>query len=163
MTTSQTDHSRRWINLLSWLLPITYLIHVVEEYWGGEGYPAYLLRIRGVHLSPTRFWVAQIIGTVLMITGIILSRRLKFPRVMLVIIGSTIMINGLTHSITSIIEGTYGPGLFSSLFFWIPLGLATLIYLRNRCIKWKYWVAIGIGLAVNIMIGVIAMRGAKVL
>ncbi len=33
--------------LLSWLVPITYLIHIAEEYWGGEGYPV-------VHLPAAR-------------------------------------------------------------------------------------------------------------
>ena len=157
MTTSRTDYSGRWTSLLSWLLPVTYLIHIVEEHWGGEGYPAYLMRSRGVHLSPARFWVAQIFGVVLMITGIILARRLKFLFVMLVIIGSTIMINGLTHAFTAIRVGGYGPGLYSSLFLWIPLGLATVVYLKNRCISWKYWMAIGIGVVINIVVDLVTL------
>ena len=163
MTASQSDYSDGWIKLLSWLFPVTYLIHIAEEYWGGEGYSDYLLRIRGVHLSPARFWVAQVIGAMLMITGIVLARRLRFLFVMLVIIGSIIMINGLTHAITALKEGGYGPGLFSSLFLWIPLGLTTLIYLRNRCIRWKYWMAIGIGVAVNLAIDLFTMRGARLM
>lgn len=163
MTSSQADYSARRIKLLSWLFPVTYLIHIAEEYWGGEGYSAYLLRIRGVHLSPARFWVAQIFGAVLMITGIVLARRLRFLFVMLVLIGSIIMINGLTHAITAIREGGYGPGLYSSLFLWFPLGLATLVYFRNRCIKWKYWMAIGIGVAVNLAVDLFTLSGARLM
>jgi len=48
--------------LWSWLFPVTYLLHLAEEYWGGEGYSAYLLKLRGVQLSPTRFLVVQAIG-----------------------------------------------------------------------------------------------------
>ena len=42
------DASQRIALLLSWLFPLSYLLHIAEEYWGGEGYLAYLLRIRGV-------------------------------------------------------------------------------------------------------------------
>src|SRR4051812_11903662 len=38
------------IRVLTWIFPITYLIHIVEELWGGEGYPAYIHRLRGVQL-----------------------------------------------------------------------------------------------------------------
>ncbi|MDQ3172961.1 MAG: hypothetical protein M3Q91_04515 [Acidobacteriota bacterium] len=43
-------------------ISVTYLLHIAEEYWGGEGYSAYLLKLRGVQLSPTRFLVVQAIG-----------------------------------------------------------------------------------------------------
>jgi hypothetical protein len=101
--------------------------------------------------------VAQIFGVALMITGLILARWLKFLFVMLVIVGSTIMINGLTHALTAIKVGGYGPGLYSSLFLWIPLGLATVVYLRNRCISWKYWMAIGIGVVINIVVDLVTL------
>lgn len=161
--TTRTDYSGRWTSLLSWFLPVSYLIHIAEEYWGGEGYPAYLLRIRGVHLSSARFWVAQLFGVVLMITGIILARQLKFLFVMLVIIGSTITINGLTHALTAIRMGGYGPGLYSSLFLWIPLGLATVVYLKKGCIIWKYWIAIGIGVVINIVVDLVTLVAARLM
>lgn len=114
-------------------------------------------------MSAERFWVAHIFGVVLMITGLILARRLKFLFVMLVIIGSTIMINGLTHTYTAIRMGGYGPGLYSSLFLWIPLGLATVVYLKNRCISWKYWMAIGIGVVINIVVELFTLRGIRLM
>ena len=161
MNKPKPDYSNRWVLLFSWLFPITYLIHIAEEYWVGEGYSAYLLRIRGVHLEPTRFWISQIVGTVLMVVGIFIARKLRFLFVMLVIIGSIVMINALTHTITAITKGGYGPGLYSSIVLWFPLGVATLIYFRNRCIRWKYWMAIGIGIAVNVVVDVFTMRGAR--
>ena len=157
----EPDDASRVALLLSWIFPLSYLLHIAEEYWGGEGYSAYLWRIRGVHLSPARFWVAQMIGVALIVSGIVIARRLEFPNFMLVLIGSIVLINGITHTVTAITEGGYGPGLFSSLFVWIPLGLFTLVYFRNRCIKWKYWMAIGIAIAVNLVVGIITMRGAR--
>ncbi len=162
-TTAERERSGqdKTLAILSVLLPLTYLIHIAEEYWLGEGYLAYLYRIRGVHMSSTRFWIAQILGMGLVIAGIVIAHRLQFLQVMLAIIGAIILGNGLTHTVTAIMQKGYGPGLLSSIFLWIPLGVFTLLYFRNRIIRWKYWMAIGIGIAVNVVVDVITMRGGR--
>lgn len=160
-SSNPTKISESTTTFWSWLFPITYLIHIAEEYWIGEGYSAYILRIRGVHLTPARFWIAQSIGAVLMIAGVLLARWFKFPQTMLIILGTTALVNGLTHAVTTFASGSYGPGLYSSVFLWIPLGLATLIYFKRDVIRWKYWTAIGIGIAINGAVGIIAMRGGR--
>lgn len=150
------------ITAWSWLFPLTYLMHVAEEYWGGGGYSAYLLQLRGVHLSPTRFLVAQSIGVVLMIMGIMLARRLRFLNMMLVILGSLVLANGLTHTITSIGHWGYGPGLINSILIWIPLGLATLVRFKGSVSDRKYWVGVAIGVGMNGAIAVLTLRGVRI-
>lgn len=49
---------------LAWLLPATYLIHLLEEYFGGEGFPVWLSRFMNANLSAADF---------LLINGIIHS------------------------------------------------------------------------------------------
>ena len=87
MANISSNSSDTTTTIWSWLFPVTYLIHIAEEYWGGGGYSAYLLRLRGVHLSPTRFLLAQSIGVILVVVGIMLARRFNFPHMMLVILG----------------------------------------------------------------------------
>ena len=94
-------YDRRTI-LWSWLFPLSYIIHIAEEYWGGEGYPAYLLRLRGVHMSTARFLAAQSVGFILVTIGVILARRLKFLPMMLVILGALVAGNALTHTVTAL-------------------------------------------------------------
>lgn len=110
------------------LFPITFAIHFAEEYWAGEGYPAYLFRLRGVELSTTRFVVFQILGFVLFVAAGVISKYLKFPEFMIVVLGGLVLSNGLSHSITALWDGGYGPGLFSSIFLWIPLGVLALFF-----------------------------------
>jgi hypothetical protein len=98
-----------------------------------------------------------------MIAGILLARRFRFPQTMLIILGTTTLVNGLTHAVTNLIAGSYGPGLYSSISLWIPLGLATLIYFKRDVIRWKYWMAVGIGLVINAAIAIITMRGARLM
>ncbi len=78
-----------------WLFVLTYVIHIAEEFWGGEGYSAHLLKNRGVYMSPTRFLVAQAIGTALMAAGVLIANRLKFPNAMAVIFGAAVLGNAI--------------------------------------------------------------------
>jgi hypothetical protein len=165
--TAQTNFSAgvydRTIVFWSWLFPLSYLIHIAEEYWGGEGYPAYILRLRGVHMSTARFLAAQSVGFFLVTIGVIMARRLKFLPMMLVILGTVVAGNAITHTVTALSILRYGPGLFSSIFIWGPLGVATLIrYKRGIDDQRQYWLAIAIGVGINVVVGVLTMRGGRI-
>ena len=144
-----------------WLFPVTYLIHIAEEYWGGEGYSAYLFRLRGVHLSPARFLVLQALGVVLIVVGVILSQQFRFSRFMLVILGALVLSNGITHTVTAVRHGGYGPGVVSCLLIWIPLGLVTLFRLLGQMTTARYVTAVTIGFAINGLVALIALRGGR--
>ena len=151
----------RTIRVLSWLFPITYLIHIAEEFWGGEGYTAYIYRLRGVHLSPSRFLVAQAIGFLLVTIGIILSRRFTFPLMMLLILAATVLGNSVTHIYSALKTLSYNPGLISAILVWIPMGIFVLFTFKRYMSARRYWIAITIGVAINVIIGVITMRGGR--
>jgi len=162
MNTETSSPSTSTVNFWLWVFPVTYLIHVAEEYWGGEGYPAYILKLRGVHMSTTRFLVAQGVGVVLVTIGVILARRFNFPQMMLIILGSIVLVNGITHTVTALSIMSYGPGLWSSIFIWMPLGLFTLVRFRNAVSRKRYWIAIAIGVGVNGVVFILTMRGGRV-
>jgi hypothetical protein len=166
LSTNQTDFSlgiyHRETILWSWLFPLSYLIHIAEEYWGGEGYPAYILRLRGVHMSTGRFLAAQSVGIILVTIAVILARRFKFLPMMLVILGALVAGNALTHTVTALSILSYGPGLFSSIFVWGPLGIVTMIRYKSAIDDQRqYWIAIAIGVAVNVVVGIVTMRGGR--
>ena len=144
-----------------WLFPVTYLIHIAEEYWGGVGYTAYLYRLRGVHLSTGRFFFFQGLGVVLICIGIVLSLQLRWPRFMLAIMGALVLSNGVTHSVTALRHGGYGPGLVSCVLIWIPLGLVTLILLQPDMPTLRLVVASSIGFGINGAVALIALRGGR--
>jgi hypothetical protein len=145
-----------------WLFPITYLLHLAEEYWGGEGYSAYLLRVRGVQLSPTRFLLVQAIGLTLMIVGIILARRFQFPNLLGVILGAVLLVNGITHTILSLAHSEYVPGLITSILLWIPLGIVTLLRFRRTMRKARYWLCVALGVAINVVIELVTSKAGQV-
>jgi hypothetical protein len=155
------DKTSKPLTLWSWLFPLTYLIHIAEEFYGGEGYPAYLKRLRGVNMSGTKFLVGQGIGLTLIVLGILIAHRLHFPRQLLVILGTIVLINGLSHFGTSFYYREYGPGLISGVLIWIPFGLATLVRFKDSMSQRRYWLYVAIGLGINIAVALITLNGGK--
>jgi hypothetical protein len=143
------------------LFPITYLIHFAEELWGGEGYPAYLFRLRGVELSTTRFVTLELIGFALLVIGVVLAHRLRFPEFMIVLLGGVVLANGISHTATAIWDGHYGPGLIASAFIWLPLGLVTLISMFGRVAHTRFAVAALIGFGIQGIVALIALRSGR--
>ena len=136
--------SRFWI----WVFPITFLIHIAEEYFGGEGYSGYLLRLRGITLSPHRFLVGQAIAFALMIVGIILAKQLKFLNCMIVILGAVVLVNALTHCVQTVAHGQYVPGLVTAIILWLPLGMITLLRFKSQMRASSYWICLALGVTI---------------
>ena len=151
--------ARSWL----WLFPTTYLLHILEEFYGGEGYTAHLLRTRGVYMSPTKFLVSQTVGTALMILGVVLAKKFKFVNSMIIIMGTVVLVNASTHIVNSLRALEYEPGLLSSIVVWLPLGLFTLIKFKPLVInRRRYWICILIGLLINVAIAVFSRRGGRI-
>ncbi|MGB7923340.1 MAG: HXXEE domain-containing protein [Pyrinomonadaceae bacterium] len=147
--------------LWPWLFPLAYLAHIAEEYWGGDGYSAYLSRTKGVDLTAARFLFMTGIGLALMIAGIPLARMLGFPQLTMVILGTVFVVNGLSHTISGALKARYNPGLVTGLLIWIPLGLVTLVQLRGRMSAARFLTAILIGVAIQGVVSLLSLRGGR--
>jgi hypothetical protein len=147
--------------ILSWLIPLAYLLHIAEEYWGGGGYSAYMARARGVHITPARFLFLNGIGCGLMLLGVFLARRLRFLEWLMVCLGTVEAANGVSHSITAALTTSYNPGLVSGLLIFIPLGVAGLYLLRNRMSRGRYWTALAVGVGIQLVVSLLALSGGR--
>ena len=145
-----------------WLFVITYVSHIAEEYWRGEGYSAHLLRTKGVFMSPSRFLIVQAVGVALMMAGVLVAKRLRFPNALAIIYAATVLGNAVTHMVNSLRTSAYEPGLISSIVVWLPLGLFTILYFRHYVLNARrFWISIAIGVGINVAIGVITLRGGR--
>ena len=90
------------LTLWCWIFPLTYLLHIAEEYYVGGGYAAYLVRLRGLQISTSLFLAAQGVGMILMIAGIFLARRFNFRNTLIVILGAVVLVNGITHLVMTL-------------------------------------------------------------
>lgn len=146
----------------SWLFPITYLIHIAEELWGGEGFPAWLARVADVKLTPAQFLALNAVGLALMIVGVALAVKRRALLWLLVSISVAVLTNGLLHLLAALITGSYSPGLISGLALWVPLGSMAIIHLKKRLARRTFWIAAFIGGAIHIVISVLAFFTGKV-
>ena len=137
------------------LFPATYAAHILEEWWAD--FPGHLLRTQGIVLSAFKFEVLQIFGLILMIVGVILSRRLQFPKQMLTILATSVLGNSLAHLKGSYLYGGYEPGLLTSIVMWLPLGTFTLIKLWQQVPITRYLLGVAIGIAICVAVQILAM------
>ena len=131
------------------LFPVTYLVHIAEEYLCGGGFPQYMVKYYHEEMTEARFVILQLIGLIAMILGLWLSARLRFPKTMLVIMASVVAMNGAVHLIRSAANVRYEPGLITGLALWLPLGLTTVYLNRAEMSSARLIFSIAIGLAIS--------------
>jgi hypothetical protein len=107
-----------------WLFPLTYLVHIGEEHWGG--FALWISRVVGAHLTDRELLVLNGIGLVLMTTGAVLVSWSRRWRWVVTAIAGIVVVNAVLHAIGSVVTRSYSPGVVSGLVLWIPLGLFTL-------------------------------------
>ena len=131
----------------AWLFPATYLIHAMEEYWGGEGFYRWSARIIGRGMTPEQFISINSFGWLLMLVGVLIFRRTSSIAWLCVSLATVVLLNGLFHLAGSFWTGTYSPGAVSGTLLWIPLGAITLYR------AWKH--ATRRSLRAGILVGII--------
>ena len=132
-----------------WFFPLAYLLHIFEE-------SRSVGPLHGINISLNLFLVLSTVTWLLMICGIVLAQRFGFPHFMGVCLGTTLLLNGLTHIINSLVYGRYDAGLISGSLIFIPLGLATLIGLRNSMRSRRYMVGVLLGMVIQAIALIIA-------
>ena len=146
--------------LVAWLtlFPLTYLTHIAEEYWGGGGYSKYLLTTYSVELSPQHFLWLQALGVSLMGLGVVVGISLRFPITMLAMLSAIVLGNALVHTIRSIKEWMYTPGLITAVALWLPLGFISLIALWPFISASKLVLGLVVGVVTNCVVELITTR-----
>lgn len=146
----------------AWLFPLTYLIHIAEEYVAGVALAPSPNKIRGANMTATQFLILNGFACALLVLGMILSRRYGFRQWLLVCLATVVMVNGLFHIAGTIrIAGRYNPGLISGVLIWIPLGIVTLMRMKKSMRPNKYWVAMAVGVGINVVVLLIARSGRR--
>jgi hypothetical protein len=138
------------------LLPISYLFHLAEEWWGGEGFVAWTALAVGSPVSPTRFIVLNSIVWPLFLSltvaAILRPKLAWFPAVF----ATVVLVNAGLHILGSLVTSTYSPGLVTGILLYLPVGTAALLFSRRHATPSAFRRAVLLGVLVHAVVAVIA-------
>jgi uncharacterized protein with HXXEE motif len=140
-----------------WLtLPASYLAHLCEEWWGGEGFASWTARVVGAPVSETRFIVVNSIAAPVFVLGTVLAithpKRFWF----IVTLGTIVLINGLLHVLGTAGSRSYSPGVITGAVLYLPLGILALLVGRRRLLETTFWAAVAAGVVIHAMVAIVA-------
>jgi uncharacterized protein with HXXEE motif len=143
-----------------WLLPASYLAHIGEELFAGEGFPAWATRLGLLRIDERQFLVLNGVCWLLMTGAVLAIRKAPILRWLLVTLGTVVLINGLAHAAATVITRSYSPGLVTGLAFWTPLGAACIWTSRRALPAVALRGAIFLGVIIHGVVTLIARGGA---
>ncbi len=140
-----------------WLvLPASYLAHLCEEWWGGEGFASWTTRVLGAPVSETRFIVVNGIAAPVFVLGTVLAITKPKRAWFIVTFGTIVLINGLFHVLGTAGSRSYSPGVITGTVLYLPLGIFALRLGRRRLFDTTFWAAVAAGVAIHAMVAVVA-------
>ncbi len=138
--------SANWL----WLFAPAFPLHAIEEIKGVGA-------LHGINLSLTKFFVTTGGSSLLMIAGILLAFRFGFPQFLAVVLATGFLLNGISHVVNTLRFSAYDAGVITGTLIFIPLGIATMIGLRNNMGRQRFLAAIAIGITLQGIAMVLAL------
>lgn len=137
---------------IAWFIPLAYLVHLIEEFYAGPGFPKWFSALMDVKLTSYEFLVFNIMGfSAVLFIAVFYSMGL-IKHFVLFALGTLFFVNGLLHISVSAYTGMYSPGAVTSVLLFLPLGY---VIFRNSSWKLSFVdklasVFLGIGIQVGI-------------
>ena len=117
-----------------WLLvlPVAYLAHLCEEWWGGPGFPMWTQVTLGADVSEARFLVINATALPLIAGGTIAAVLSRHLAPFVVALSSLFVLNGVVHLLLTLAFATYSPGTITGVVLYLPLGGLALRTMSRR-------------------------------
>ena len=135
---------------LGWLFPVTYLVHILEEWFGG--FVAWYARVIGGGLSESVFLLANAGALAGMTLGVALAYRFGALRWLFVSFGTATFVNGLAHTAASLVTLSYSPGVVSGALIWLPLGFVTVRAGRGGLTRRSFVAGLIVGALMHVVV-----------
>jgi hypothetical protein len=155
----EVDVRAAWPRAWGWIFPVTYALHILEEWCGGEGFPAWMARIAGVESAAGAFLWQHGIALLSMSVSIVLTIRFKSFKWLLLAYGTSFLLNALSHLIASLYTVSYSPGLVSGLLLWLPLGAFALLRFRKTLSRRQRRAGLLVGLLIHCVVLAFTLLG----
>ena len=138
------------------LLPLAYLAHLAEEWWGGEGVAAWTARALGREISLDRFLILNAVAAPLAVGLTVVARRRPALAGFPVLFATVVVVNAGLHLLGSLATASYSPGLLTGLALYLPVGGAVLAAGVERLPAPRYARAVAAGLVIHLLVALVA-------
>ncbi|MBT8306334.1 MAG: HXXEE domain-containing protein [Maribacter sp.] len=142
-------------NQIACLLPVTILVHQLEEYYGQ--FPLWYSKLLNAQLSIQDFIIINGIG-LFIFTAFALSYIFYKNNLILAALGTLVFVNGTIHLLLSVFTITYSPGTISGVVLFIPLGIIIYRKIFPKLGEGERIMAIAIGVIALFSVSLIAMN-----
>jgi hypothetical protein len=132
-----------------WLFPATMALHVAEEAWTGETFPAWISRVAGVDLSLGEFLVLNAVALGVVVTATILARSQAWA---VAALGTAMATNVAFHLGGALLTGSRSPGLATGIILWVPLATLALVHVARRARRRDLALGVAVGFAAHAMV-----------
>ena len=126
--TTCTSTAPRW----SVLLPLAYVAHLCEEWWGGPGFSAWTHAVLGAEVSPDRFILINAVALPLFVIGTVYAIRNNRFAWLAAALAALLVLNGALHLLATVGFATYSPGTVTGVLLYLPLGGLVLWHMSRR-------------------------------
>lgn len=142
--------------LLAWLLPASYAVHLLEEYFGG--FPAWMSAFLNIDLSVTDFLVINGIAWPLMLAFAVAYSLGWKNNVALLALWTLLFVNGILHPLSCLASASYSPGTLSGLLLYLPLGYAAFQRIIPELSSRQRNTGIIAGILIHLVVVVVAVN-----
>jgi hypothetical protein len=140
--------------LLVWLLPLSYAIHILEEWFGG--FPEWIVIVIGSPLPRSAFVVINAVSFAAMILATRATTRRESNGWMGIAIATILLVNGIAHILGSLVTSTYSPGLLTGTILYVPLAQLALLRAWSQAEDGMFGKGVMTGIALHALVVAVA-------
>ena len=139
------------------LLPVAYLLHLTEEWFGG--FTEWMKAALGNEVDPDRFITINTVFFLIICSGLLIGYRNKHFSCLCVCVAVLFLLNGILHLIAPFGIGLYSPGLITGIFVYIPLCVWILLKMSVKLSAGIFISSVFLGILMHGIVAVIAFGG----
>ena len=143
---------------LVWLLIAAYVVHVVEEWFGG--FPRWFRLIAGRPLPSDVFLTINTIAMVVLIAAAVATTRRESLGWLAIAIATIELVNGLAHLLGSMVTASYSPGVITGVLLYVPLAQLALLRAWEQVSRPFFWRGVAAGIVAHALVTMTALAAS---
>lgn len=143
------------------LFPVTYLVHIAEEYWGG--FTGRMSDLTGLAFPEVAFLAANAVFWLLMTAVAVWIIRRPSHAALAVALATIVTINATLHLGVTLATLSYSPGLVSGMLLWLPLGVSTLVRGHRTLSRRSFRAGLLAGVIAHVLVPIVGVTFAAAL